>query len=598
MFAKLLNTLTLVLLSIAVYAQCPGTLSGPGLDFSPAAGSSLPDAEVSQPYSSTIEVFVPAQHVVDTTLVNVQYFHVIKFVGAPLNTTFTTSTGTDSLTTGSSCVTVVNGQILEPTGAYTLGLMVKVIGTDTSGASFGGFDTIATFDLDVVYGTPVAEAYVNGSTTVCQDAQLIFSPMKTYGNASYNWTATGATRVGVPTQKDTFAFPTPGTFDVILTATDVGTAYDTVTVNVIAKPSVSISATGFSASCGGSAVLAYSPSGTFKVDAPKPGESYQWYENRILASGATDTSFVPTVTSGAISVSATSNGCSASSNVFGLTNVLLFDVELCVVTVDSATGKNLLVWEKDAANSCADSIKIYKEGNVTGVYNLLATLDYNDFSTYLDMSSNPDQQADKYRITVQDVGLESAQSTPHKSIHLTINQGQGSTRNLLWNEYEGAPVASYNIYRGTSSTNMTLYASVSGSNTSYTDLNPLGSANVYQIEVVLPYACNPSKTGQATTRSNVADDNDIASGISYDVLQHELSIAPNPATGLVTIDAGSMEVSSLEILSIDGRRMLSADDFVLGTPKRIDISELTPGLYLVNVKLTTGQFLNRKLLVH
>ena len=65
----------------------------------------------------------------------------------------------------------------------------------------------------------------------------------------------------------------------------------------------------------------------------------------------------------------------------------------------------------------------------------------------------------------------SAVSPIHRSVHMTINRGMNDmTWNLIWNQYSGADVVSYNILRGSSESTLTQIASVSAVNTSYTDV--------------------------------------------------------------------------------------------------------------------------------
>ena len=86
--------------------------------------------------------------------------------------------------------------------------------------------------------------------------------------------------------------------------------------------------------------------------------------------------------------------------------------------------------------------------------------------------SNTSQQAYRYQIKYVDTcGNESSVGDTHKTLHLTINQGVGSTWNLIWTAYEGVSFPSYNIYRGTNSSNMTLINTVASNITSYTDNN-------------------------------------------------------------------------------------------------------------------------------
>lgn len=589
-----------MMLSFAAIAQCTSTLTGPNMEFAPPYGSYLPDAVISQPYETTIELYLPSQYFYGGDTLDVLYFLFVGFMGAPANTTFSTTPANNELPPGNACIHIYNQRISDTVYDYRLYSNFYVVGVDSSGDTISSNTRLAlgSHYLSTVYGTPWAEIYVNGDTALCAGDVLSFWPLYDYDSASYSFSSAGANLIGSSASGiSTFEFPSAGLYDVILTASHLGTAYDTVQVSVTGYPAVNILPNGFTASCGGSAVLAYSSGATLEVDNPQPGYNYQWYHNGSAVPGATSATYTPTQTTGAVTVWSSENGCGQLAYGFTLTDTLLFNVELCLVTVDSATNKNQLIWEKLDTISCIDSVRIWKETNVTDVYELLTTLDYNDMSTFIDTASNPEQKADKYKLSLNGSGIESAMSIPHKTIHLSVNAGQGNVINLIWNDYEGAPVSTYNIYRGTNPSNLALYASVSGSNTSFTDLNPNGTANIYQIEVVLPYTCNPSKTGQAYTRSNKFDASDLVSSINDDELLANISIAPNPTSGLVTFKADGIEVEGLKMFSIQGAEVFRAAGFEQGVQTTLDVSELGTGLYIVQIQLADGKILNTKLLV-
>ena len=112
--------------------------------------------------------------------------------------------------------------------------------------------------------------------------------------------------------------------------------------------------------------------------------------------------------------------------------------ELCIVTVDSITQKNKLIWNK-TYNAGIASYNIYKETTVAGVYTLLSNQPFSTFSTYIDNSSQPQVVAARYKlVTLDTCGSYSDSGTAHKTIHLTVNQGVGNTwnclrRNILFN---------------------------------------------------------------------------------------------------------------------------------------------------------------------
>ena len=186
--------------------------------------------------------------------------------------------------------------------------------------------------------------------------------------------------------------------------------------------------------------------------------------------------------------------------------------DICMVTVDSATGKNVVVWEK-TPNVAIASFNIYKETNVSGVYALLGNRPYDSLSVMLDLASNPLVSAERYVLTVVDTcGNESAFSTAHRTMHLTVNKGQGNDWNLIWNAYEGFTPSSYKIYRADTSLNFVNIATVAGSSNYtylYTDKNaPVNVTLYYYVEIVHPNGgCSASKgqTNYHTSRSNRAN---------------------------------------------------------------------------------------------
>lgn len=158
--------------------------------------------------------------------------------------------------------------------------------------------------------------------------------------------------------------------------------------------------------------------------------------------------------------------------------------QLTIVT-PNAEGKNVLTWDA-AAYSYLTDIRIYKETNQRNRFAELSTVAVTA-GTYTDNTSNASTKAERYCIAgVLPDGTLTPQSNPHQTLHLTINRGiQDNTWNLLWNNYIGAEVVSYNILRGTAADELTLLTTISSSNTSYTDLTPDDSKPYYAIEYLV-----------------------------------------------------------------------------------------------------------------
>jgi len=280
-------------------------------------------------------------------------------------------------------------------------------------------------------------------------------------------------------------------------------------------------------------------------------------------------------------------GCTATDSI-RINLVKGTTPSICLLTVGE-DNRNLIVWEKKSSMAF-DSVFIYKESNMTGQYQKLSALNYKNFSTYEDMSSNSMIQASKYKISFHDsCGLETDQSPAHKTMHLTINKGIGNNWNLLWNFYEGFQANTYNIYRGTDSLNLTLIGSTSGANNSYTDINaPVGSL-YYQVEIISPYSCNPSKTIN-TSRSNYMSTR--YSGVS-DLKAPEFTLYPIPMEDKLHIAWQGENKLQLLIYNMQGNQLISKE--IVDYTDQIYVNEIPAGMYVIEIR---GQFgLVRKLVL-
>ena len=273
-------------------------------------------------------------------------------------------------------------------------------------------------------------------------------------------------------------------------------------------------------------------------------------------------------------------GCSNTSSSFAVNMSGTSTPNVCLVTVDSATGKNLVIWEK-ASKIRIDSFVIYKEQNQLNNFVPIAHVSVNAMSTYLDNNSTPAQQADRYKIAILDsCGVEGLLSTPHKTIHLTINQGLGSVWNLIWTPYEGISFASYKIYREDANGVVQLLNTVPSNITSYTDVNPPSGVLNYYVTVVHPNGCTPTQK-QASTIESSSNRVSIQSNTNIAALNFaQINVYPNPATSYLIIDAVPMqvEVQLTDLLGqcIQKKRLQAGRN-------QMDISSLAAGVYLLHI---------------
>ena len=232
--------------------------------------------------------------------------------------------------------------------------------------------------------------------------------------------------------------------------------------------------------------------------------------------------------------------------------------EICIVGIDPTTGKNKVVWEKDQTDLITN-YNVYSENTQAGVFDLIGTTNYADSSVFLDLIANPNQQAYRYQIKYVDTcGIESGVGSTHKTLHLTINQGIGTTWNLIWTAYEGITYPSYNIYRGTNASNMSLLTTVSSNLTSYTDASAPVGLVYYQIEIVSPNNCNPAKSPYNNSKSNVSTNDPSYLGLDQNAL-NSILIFPNPASNQINIEYPG-QIQKLEIVDLKGSKVYSTNE--------------------------------------
>jgi len=280
--------------------------------------------------------------------------------------------------------------------------------------------------------------------------------------------------------------------------------------------------------------------------------TYTWSPSVGLSDSTLANPYVTPTSDQVYTVTATtSDGCVATSDV-NVTMVPINAPEICIVSVDSSN-KNLVIWNKPLSLSI-DTFYVYRETITTDVFEKIGSVPYDSMSVFVDNASLPNVQSSRYKISIFDnCGLESVKSGSHKTMHLNINQGMGTTWNLDWEPYEGFIVSSYRIFRGASPDSLQLIGTTSGGSTQFTDFTSPAGYIYYQVEVVSPNFCNPSKS-YSSSRSNIATNN--PNGIYENTYTSDLfSIYPNPATDKIQVFV--KQKSEIEIMNAVGQILTS-----------------------------------------
>ena len=226
--------------------------------------------------------------------------------------------------------------------------------------------------------------------------------------------------------------------------------------------------------------------------------------------------------------------------------------EICMVSIRDKN--NIIIWDKPVSTDI-DSFQIWKETNITNVFAKIGAVAYTDSSIFVDTSSNPSIQSNKYKLSsINSCKVQSALSEiAHQTMHLTINQGPNNSWNLIWQPYIGFVVNSYKIYRGLTPNNLSLIGSTSNSSSQYTDFSAPSGTVFYQVQIINPNQCTPDKSEVY----NISFSN-ISSSYTNSINENsdkKIHIYPNPVNEKFVIDFGdnsSAENYSIKITNVLG----------------------------------------------
>lgn len=384
-----------------------------------------------------------------------------------------------------------------------------------------------------------------------------------------------------------------GTYFLTVTDSSGCTVNDTVTVGSTSGLNLSVMGGG-SYSCGDTIALYASCS--------DPNATYSWSPAATLSNPNSDytTSNATVTTTYTVTVTSASCGTATDTVTIYLNGTNSHVEEICFVTVDTATNKNIVIWERWNSPP-SGSYNIYRETAVSNVYALIASQPVSQFSTYIDVTSNPQVMAERYKITTVDTcGNESDTSYHHRTIHLQTSPNGNGGWNLSWTAYEGLPIATYNIYRGASISTLTLLTQVAGNVYTYTDLNPPVGQQYYLVEAVHPFggcspmrlaAGSPSLFAYSSSISNLsfADPNGVTENA---LLENSLQLTPNPGSGnfQLTMSLGNTQQVQINVFDQLGRNVhtQTASGTKGENTVAMNLEGLSAGIYLVQVTTETG----------
>lgn len=304
------------------------------------------------------------------------------------------------------------------------------------------------------------------------------------------------------------------------------------------------------------------------------------------------------------------NQCSATKT-FVINNIAptFSSVPICFVTVDSLSQHNVITWDKTIF-STADSFFVYRETG-TNVYKKIRAQAYSSFSQFTDTvktlyfpnTGNPNVGTYRYKLKTRDgCGNYSSFSPYHNTLYLINANGTFSWSQLYAIEGDPNPVLSYVLERDNLSNGIwQAIGSVSGTQQFIIDPNysTYQATGSWRVKTQWNINCTPTQRSSAISSdsySNQIKNNTI--GLKENVLDHYLSIFPNPSKDIINVTLNSTllkeEKLILEIFNTAGQKIYTNNGEFFNT-LQIDLSAYANGMYFVklntNTKILSGKII-------
>ena len=280
---------------------------------------------------------------------------------------------------------------------------------------------------------------------------------------------------------------------------------------------------------------------------------------------------------------------------------------ICLITVDSLSQNNLIVWDK-TTYAHSDTFLIYRD-TANNAYGIIGKVPYDSLSMFADTvrtlyaaDGNPNVTSWRYKLAVKDsCGNISAKSLFHQSIYI-----QNSSGNFSWNHYQiegqAVPVPALQNYLfqrdNLSNGNYVIIQTLSASSTSYTDpaYATYQSTATWRVKTLWNISCTPTiikdpqtmVTNLNSSRSNIYRINNPIS--VHDVsLNNLILIHPNPSSGKFNVKISQvtdLNMKGVEIYNVYGECMYK--QIGASSNIEIDLSEVLSGIYFICIQTEQG----------
>jgi hypothetical protein len=286
----------------------------------------------------------------------------------------------------------------------------------------------------------------------------------------------------------------------------------------------------------------------------------------------------------------TNDGC-VSINGWDLPVVDPLTQEICLLTIDSLTTTNLVVWEPVQTVGISH-YTIYRETSVPNEFILIDTVQATNQTVFNDVIASPKQHSWSYKIgAVNACNKESALSLKHKTIHLSISDVGGNIQ-IVWNLYQGIVPDFYTLWKYTDATGwVAINSSISNTTTSYVDNGSITEPGLdYFLEFAIPEPCSPEKAQDFNTiRSNREKGSHLigqGTGDSNNSLneleENGFMVYPNPVMDEFMIKNTNQTVN-FGIYSSTGQLVIEGKSISGNT--NVDVHQLGKGIYTIRFEM-------------
>lgn len=279
-------------------------------------------------------------------------------------------------------------------------------------------------------------------------------------------------------------------------------------------------------------------------------------------------------------VASSSSGCESVAEItIPQLDGVFNNEEICMVTVDELTGKNMIQVHK-TMNVGTDSILIFRTDSLDGQYHQSGSIAFDAANVFVDENAHPGEQTYKYKIACKNFECISDLSEAHQAMFLKAEYGSSNSNEvkLTWTNYNGADYAEIQIFRSNAGGEFVLISGVASNTDTYIDLTAPSGTNSYVLRVPFATACAPSTSNFDYSSSNI-----VHAG-TYGMNEYattQISIFPNPASDELNVETKDSNHTYLfEISDLTGRVLQTGS--ITGFTQ-IDISWLTNGLYLMKI---------------